>query len=162
MDELETALAETIAEVLEQQAFMFAEPQDCAELETEAESFMSASICFTGSVNGMLEGMLTTSLGVDLAANVLGIEPDDEQAEQLAQDALKEMLNVICGQLLTRVYGAAPIFQLSIPVSQLLDVIAWEELQMQENCVGLLIDDEHPALFRLSLEEGPLEPVVDA
>ena len=154
MTETTNVLEDTVGQVLEQQAFMFAEPCSCEELEVEAGDFLRASIRFEGPVDGCVDLVIPAALGVELAANVLGIEPEDEEAEALAQDALKEMLNVICGQVLTGLYGTGQVFQLSIPTARPIDGDPQEELGQSGECIAFLIDDEHPVVVRLRLEEN--------
>ena len=153
-DEYQATLETAISDVLEQQAFMFSDPCDKAELHPDSESYYHATLVFEGAVQGTLELAISIELSQELAANILGIEPDDTDIAEAAPDALKELLNVICGQFLTASYGSGSVFRLSIPDLKQTDPSGWDTLRDRENAVGFTLDDA-PALACLSLEEAP-------
>jgi CheY-specific phosphatase CheX len=55
------------------------------------------------------------ALARTIAANFLGMDEDDPIVEEHGSDSLGEILNVICGHLLTALYGRDGVFDLSIP-----------------------------------------------
>jgi hypothetical protein len=149
-DEMAVTLVEVVSEVMEQQAFMFADVCDGEEPETEAETFLHTRMKFEGPSCGGLSVAAPKGVCVELAANLLGVEPDDDIAEEDSRDALGEFLNVACGQLLTALYGAGPVFKLSIPKVEALDRTGWEALTRDEGRAMLLVDDA-PVLLKLSV-----------
>ena len=52
---------------------------------------------------------------IELAANMLGLEPVDEAAERAALDALGELLNVICGVLIEAWQGPDSTLRMGVP-----------------------------------------------
>ena len=82
----------------------------------------------------------------ELAANVLGLDEDDEKVEEKARDALKELLNVSCGNILTELAGTEPVFDLSVPIVSDIGLDVWEDLKNNEDFVSLIVDD-YPALL---------------
>jgi hypothetical protein len=50
-----------------------------------------------------------------VAANLLAIEPHEGEAQSGAEDALREFMNVLCGQLVTAWHDSRGIYDLSIP-----------------------------------------------
>lgn len=125
-------------QVLEDTAFMFAETDagdgvdtdalpdsgEDAVSETEGDSvesdapevnFQMVEISFTGPVSGSLaiecDGRFMTSL----AANVLGLDEEDLSEEADKIDALKELVNIICGNFITSLGGSRAVFDLTIP-----------------------------------------------
>jgi len=50
-----------------------------------------------------------------LSANLLGLEAEDSGAQVGAVDAVREFMNVLCGQLITTWYGKNQVFDLTIP-----------------------------------------------
>jgi len=159
-------LAATISEVIEELALM------TVEVAEELEEFVpdtAGSIDFSGPVNGRLSARCHRTLGTKLASNLLGLEPDDDDAHEKACDAFGEMLNVICGNLVTKVFDPERTFTISMPQvenpiesesdepkSEDADV---QEAQnegkwsFQETCTLLL--DESPVEFTLSFFVGP-------
>ena len=103
-------------------------------------------------MRGSLAIAVPSGFGVELAANFLGVDPGEARAEDLAQDATEELLNVICGQLLTRLYGCGYVFQLSIPEARSIGTERWNALGKEKEGIGFLVDDEYPALIRFSAE----------
>lgn len=60
----------------------------------------TVTIGYSGPLNGELELLAPTELGLGIVSNLLGIDPDDPEAENRADDCTKELLNVVCGRLL--------------------------------------------------------------
>lgn len=153
-DDSRAAVVQVAAEVLEQQAFMFAEEVSKEDLETAEEAFNRISIAFTGPPSGGLCVTLPGDLSAELAVNILGVDDEDELEEGDAADAVKELVNVICGQLLTSMFGTETVFQLTIPTVEELDRAGWEAAKADGEAIGLSIDDS-PALAVLSLADEP-------
>ncbi len=76
---------------------------------------MQAEIFYRGPLQGRLRCWTTRTFAARLAANLLGIEPTQAEAEVAAEDAVRELANVLCGQLVTTWYGKDAVFKLSIP-----------------------------------------------
>lgn len=148
--EHEVMLARVFARVAGDLAFMFIEPQEDGFIPSPSGPCVSATIAFSGKFEGSLSIAVPTALCPVIAANVLGVEPEDESATDQLYDALTELLNVTCGNLLTALAGDEPVFDLTIPTVQSLDLRAWDELQRTPGTVGLVLE-EHPVLLRLSL-----------
>lgn len=72
-----------------------------------------AVVDFDGPIHGRLAVRLSGGVLPALAANMLG---DDESPSLVMQrDALGEVANVICGNVLPRLVGAAAVFNLRAP-----------------------------------------------
>ncbi|MCL2183949.1 MAG: chemotaxis protein CheX [Chitinispirillia bacterium] len=105
--------------ILEELAFLFCESQDASAFDyNQIHDAHKASMLFTGPKNGKCELAAGRNLCLLLASNMLGIEPDEDQAqaEAHADDALKEALNVICGRFLTEAFGEEAVYSLTAPV----------------------------------------------
>lgn len=107
-----STLKATLSEVLANLAFMFAD--DEAPDMPEPGPWLETSIGYEGPQCGTLRFACSRTFAVELAANLLGTEVDDE-ASAKAADAAKEFVNVICGQLITRVFGSGDVYNLTIP-----------------------------------------------
>lgn len=107
-------LASVVLEVLGDLAFMITDDEP---VQTPAEAdWLQGEIAYHGAATGTVRCWCTRGLAIQLAANLLGIETEEDRAQLSAEDALREFLNVLCGQLVTAWYGRTAIFNLSIPV----------------------------------------------
>jgi hypothetical protein len=106
-------LAAIVTEVLGDLAFMVGD--DAPAALPPGAVWLQCEIQYEGPVGGTLCCWCTRDFAIQLAANLLGIEPDEGDAQVGAADAVRELLNVLCGQLVTAWYGQTAIFNLSIP-----------------------------------------------
>ncbi len=134
-------LARVLETVLEQLAFMFGEAVEKKELITGGEKYLHATMGYTGSQSGSVGVAIPAELGVVLASNILGIDEEEEMALEKSIDALKEFLNIVCGQLLTTVYGDEPVFDLSVPKVEELNKARWEDLVNKPESIGMIVED---------------------
>ena len=142
-------LTEVFVDVLEKVAFMFAElPEDDQEFDAPGDC-VKVSMSFQGRACGNLSLTAPEPLCVSLAANVLGVDEDDDQAKEGGFDALKELLNVICGNLMTTLMGEDQAFDLSVPSIEHVGQVDWEELAKAPGAILFVVDDESPMLVQL-------------
>jgi len=134
-------VAQVFCEVLEKLAFMFGEPAGKEKSVPTEPAYIQTKMTYTGQTRGMLALTVPASLCPHIAANVLGIDPDDERAVAASLDALKEVLNVTCGHVLTALAGETPVFDLSVPRTSTLDAGQWTELLERPGAVALSVDD---------------------
>ncbi len=143
---------DVFCDVLEQLAFMFGEPVDKEELVKNNTKHVQAHMSFSGDQSGEIFVTVPSDMCPELAANVLGVEPDDERVFDLANDALKEILNITCGQLLTTVIGVEPVFDLSVPDINNINPRKWSKLLEEPESLGFLVDD-YPVLLNFIIKE---------
>ena len=118
MDELQyEATLRAVAGVLERQAFLFAEPLPAGAFRSNGKEYLAATLVFEGPVRGGMLAAFPESLAREMAANLLGAEPDQDRAAEFAADALGEFLNVACGHLLTALFGTGHAFDLTAPLT---------------------------------------------
>lgn len=111
------ALRNVVGAVMEQTAFLFPEPVNLEEGITFDEfELVSATLRFNGDREGEMALVVPVGLCHELSANILGEEISDEINRDKCADAAKEMLNIITGQMLTRLFGDGALFNLSAPV----------------------------------------------
>jgi CheY-specific phosphatase CheX len=149
MADVRLVLAQTFSEVLERQAFMFAEPYSEPLGDSLTADYLQVTICFSGPVRGRLDLVAPKALGHGLTANILGA--GDQLTFDQAQDTLKELLNVVCGQVLTSLYGTEHVIGLSIPTICRIDPEQGMGWRQHPEGVSFLIDNEIPAHLFLSL-----------
>ena len=138
-------------DVFEQLAFMFGEPVENDELAENNTRHLQAYMTFSGDRTGEIIMTVPDKMCPEIAANVLGVEPDDEQVMDLAGDALKEILNITCGQLLTAVAGERPVFDLSVPEVRKISSRKWSKLLKGDESLGFMVDD-YPVLLNFRLD----------
>lgn len=133
-------LYELVSGILEEAAFIFTDPAQ--EIESRSEDAISVLLPFTGDSAGSL--VLTTGANIctEIAANLLGIEPDDPLALTKATEAQGEILNIIAGKLLVELLGNHTNYTIGIP--EAISPTISEYQQMQERAVQslYLIDEE--------------------
>jgi CheY-specific phosphatase CheX len=76
-------------------------------------------VAFAGPCAGALDVAVSDDLAVALAANMLGLDPDAVRADAgVRQDAVGELANVVCGNVLPLVAGREAVFHLAAPVAR--------------------------------------------
>ncbi len=115
MDEqFEKTLSNIAIETFEKLAFLFAFPADEADTG-QPDSMVTAGVSFAGSFSGTLIIKVSAEALPELAANMLGVDEDEETTLDQQHDALKETLNVICGNLLPEIAGRQEVFNIDSP-----------------------------------------------
>ena len=107
------------------------------------DTWLETSIGYHGAASGTLTLRCPRAFTILLAANLLGIEVQDDDADHTAEDAAKEFMNIVCGQFITSYYGPDPVFDLTIPNTRELyetDTI----LDSDESRSSLLTVDGYP------------------
>ncbi|GLC25327.1 chemotaxis protein CheX [Roseisolibacter agri] len=96
-------------------ALLFAEsPPSGAQLD--APLTHAVRVAFTGPCAGALDVAVSDDVAVALAANMLGLDPDTVRHEsQWRHDAVGELANVVCGNVLPLVAGREAVFHLAAP-----------------------------------------------
>ncbi len=113
---LRPALGDLMREVVGELAFMITdEPVGGPDA---GAVWLTAEIRYGGPASGVLRCWTTRALATRLAANILGVDTDEGRAMAQAEDALRELLNVLAGQLVTAWHGSVAVFNLTIPVVQ--------------------------------------------
>lgn len=108
----------TIVKILEEWALMMVE----REGETDVPPFdasrpvLIAELSFEGILHGTYRVLAQEEFATILTSNLLG--SGEESSEEERADALREMTNVISGNLLTATFGADTVFRLSAPQSR--------------------------------------------
>lgn len=108
------ALHKVAEDVLEKLAFIFSFPEEERE-DPDPEGVVGVGVTFSGPFNGILFMRIAKDILPELAGNMLGID-EDETTGELQHDALKELLNVVCGNLLPALAGKERIFNVGAPV----------------------------------------------
>jgi chemotaxis protein CheY-P-specific phosphatase CheC len=145
-------LIESLTEALETTAFMMPLPPE-DELPTPTQGVL-VRIDFNGPVNGTIELWAGMEFAQMMAANIMGLEPDDPEAQSKGIDAVKEIVNIIGGVLLAKLTDSpADMFNLTVPQSQEdLNSESWEQYLAQDD-VTVLDVDGFPVATRLLIKD---------
>lgn len=144
MHATEETLAAVGKEVFETMAFTFEMPGQ--DPPAEGEATVRATVAFAGPVHGTLSIVLPVAMLPALVANMLGEDEGTEFPEQQLHDAVGELANVICGNVVQTLAGAQAVFTLESP---------WIEAPPAP--AGPPSADETVTTARLSLESGSAE-----
>jgi CheY-specific phosphatase CheX len=113
---LREELGAVTSHVLEQMAFMFPEPADLLDGMILGDfELIIVDVSFGGEREGMTSLVVPMEFCRELSENMLGEEVDEANSEEACFDAAKEIVNIITGQLLTRLYGSTAVFDLAPP-----------------------------------------------
>jgi CheY-specific phosphatase CheX len=109
MLKIRQTLTNSIFEVFERMFYVFLEPAE----SPDGEYHYCAGINFSGPLSGELTAVFSGPLTEVMLKNMLNVG-DSEINERLMEDCLKESVNMICGNFLSK-YDSAQVFDLSIP-----------------------------------------------
>ena len=98
----------------------------------------AVSVSFVGPSTGALVVAVSDDVAVALAANMLGLDPDAVQADPaLRHDALGELANVVCGNVLPLVAGRGAVFHLAAPAPCALPAFAASGTPLHVETLGV-------------------------
>ena len=135
-------------EVFEQLAFMFGEELEKAAVESTDDDFIKATMKFSGHSCGSMDIIVPTRMAPILAYNILGIDENDPMDPGIAEDALKELLNTLCGRMLPALFTDIAIFDLCPPETGAISHKQWQELLDHQDTLAFAIDDS-PILINI-------------
>ena len=148
-------LAEVVARVFQQTAFLFPEPAESPAGISAAEGKVyEISLTFSGDREGDVSLVMTEALCRELAANVLGEDPTDDDTLEKALDAAKETLNIIAGQYLIEMFGNKELFNLTAP--QVAEVTPEQAAGDRTDRVCSLVEG-HPVFATAAMRAGAYE-----
>jgi hypothetical protein len=111
---LEQTLCYVAEEQFESLAFLFPLPADPEVPAPAVAEWTTVSVDFTGPFGGQLYLAVPSEMLAVLGSNMLGMdEPAATAGRQI--DALKELINVVCGNLLPAIAGDEAAFDVKAP-----------------------------------------------
>lgn len=140
-------LMEVASQTLEQLAFIFSFPDD---MDTDAiwdEAATGCHVTYNGPSQGDLLLIISNAAMPELASNMLGMDEEEAPPVDQQKDALKEALNVICGNLLPKIGGTEAVFDIQAP--EILEAEAAKALMND-----FMANPQGCASARLSLDDG--------
>jgi CheY-specific phosphatase CheX len=113
--QIRNIMAVVANETLEKLAFLFAFSDD-ERVNDGPEPAVTGRVDFNGYFSGVLMMRISQGAVAELAVNMLGLDDDSKISDDEQQDAFKEMLNVICGNLLPAIAGDQREFSIGPPL----------------------------------------------
>lgn len=132
-------LAETLAGTLEEAAFVFVEPQETPP--AFPAKVLEARIGYAGPSSGELTLVADATLAATLAANLLG-EEEGEATASRASDALGELLNMVVGAFVVRLFGAEVRCKLGVPRVREVGASEHQARLRAAACAAHLVEEE--------------------
>jgi len=152
-EHLQETVTTTFVDVVEKLTFMFGEHVAMDDVAPGHEPWTEARMAFSGDVTGSLAVIVPQSLQPEIAANILGLDHDMLQQTEVLNDALREMLNVVCGHVIRALAGPSCHFDLVTPQNVELSPEELRELMDDPDTTAYMLDDE-PVLMNLKLERS--------
>lgn len=146
----ENLLRDIFSDVIEKLAFMFVEETEEKRFIKADSNFFQAKMTFAGAMTGAFTLVVSEKMCSEIAVNILGIVSEDKIGKAQMSDALKEVLNVVCGNFLTAFAGDRSVFELSLPVVSEISESSKKALLNEPEAMELFVDDS-PVLLHFSL-----------
>ena len=134
-------LNDVVVDTLQKLAFLFAAPLEGPAPEDMRE-LATVRVRFSGPLCGGMQLSLSRPVLAELAGNMLGADDASALSADEQHDALRELINVICGNLLPMIGGGTAEFNIQTPFIPAAGVSAAAELASVN------------ALSNLSVESG--------
>jgi CheY-specific phosphatase CheX len=112
--QLKSILTAVTNDTLEKLAFLFAFADEERDIDSPDPAVVGR-VDFNGHFKGFLMMRISESVVPELASNMLGLDDDAQISETQQQDALQELLNVICGNALPAIAGDQVEFSIAAP-----------------------------------------------
>ncbi len=141
-EQIKETLYSVAEEVLEKLAFIFSFPEEERELMDYNDAVI-ARVSFKGPFMGTLTMAVSADAIPEIAGNMLGLEDNFDATTEQQYDALKELINVICGNLLPAIAGKQTVFNVEAP-----NIISADDVMISE-------DTPKPAsVAKLDMDDG--------
>ena len=139
-------------DVSERMLFMFGERLERHELPPSPESALIARMAFVGPVRGTIGLAASRAACLHFAHAAMGTNGDEAADDALGIDALRELVNVLCGNLLVELAGDDAVFEVSVPVVNNLTSSSWGTMADQKSTLAFAVD-EHTVLLQITTKQ---------
>ncbi len=148
------AVEKIVPEVIQNFVYLFCDPLDSADVTLPQSPLICAETVFRGDVKGELSIGTTPELCREMAANITGAEATGGEPTGMAEDALGEVVNVVCGHLVTALAGENAEVTPAIAKVTRKEAEGWKEL-LADSETSAFKAGEELMLVRLSVEKHP-------
>ncbi|ERP31719.1 hypothetical protein [Chitinivibrio alkaliphilus] len=129
--DIRAILERTAGVILEESAYLFTALLDeGATPDVATWDAQGAAVSYEDedkTVHGEVHLWYPPGISTIAAANMLGIDEGDERAVSKGDDALREILNIVAGNVLSSIYGEDILFNLTVPYRLDRDVLMDDE-----------------------------------
>jgi len=136
----EDILVQDVSSVMKSLARFFSEPADKTDFPTPTGGIWLATVPFSGPLEGMLRVAMDKALGGEIVNAILAGEAEPEQRDSMAEDAVKEMANILCGHVLSSLAGLKAASTPKPPRLDTVEEIHWRELLDDPQTVPFWVD----------------------
>jgi len=155
-EKIKTILSRVAVKTFEELVFLFAFDEDEAGT-WQTDPAVAAGISFSGIFSGTLIMKLSAKILPQLTTNMLGVDEQEETTLAQQYDALKETLNVICGNLLPKIGGTQEVFNIDPPAIVAEDGVIKRNNRRNPVCkVTLALEEGSCELFLFTDDRIPL------
>lgn len=110
------AASEIITKVISETTYLFLDPlEEESQPDPDTWQAIGVTIEFHGLATGTISLWVEDHFRQTAAMNMLGVDDIGGVSVEKQNDAIKEILNIVSGNLLTTLYGKQDIFELGIP-----------------------------------------------
>jgi len=99
-------------DTFESLAFLLPMPESDESVDCPSAT---VTVDFAGPFNGRLVLTLPTAALAELAGNMLGLDDEEGVPTESRTDAMKELGNVVCGNVLPAIAGTSAVFDVAAP-----------------------------------------------
>ena len=107
-------LTDVVVDTLEKLAFLFAVPLEGSAPE-DTQELATVQVRFSGPLCGGMQLSLSLPVLAELAGNMLGADDGSALSADEQHDAMRELINVVCGNLLPLIAGNSAEFNIQTP-----------------------------------------------
>ena len=149
-EEINKKALNVIINILNECSYIFADPISEEDIPSLNElNLRGVTLEYKGHKSGNVSLFANDEFLRYAAANMLGIDEDSNDAIEKGFDSIKEILNMVVGNLLTEIYGCDPIFDIGIP-SILNSLDEMEDFQEKDRiCLNA---DDHILIFEFNIQ----------
>ena len=148
---LETVIKRVFPDVIQNLAYMFCDRLEKEEAKAVGNDLLRAGMIFTGGMNGEMSLLASKGICDRIACNILGSDSRAQSSPESARDAIREVLNVTCGHILTSIAGEKAPMELSTTEVGECEVADWEKAREAQNAYAFRLEDES-VLFVVEVE----------
>ncbi|MBU8920401.1 MAG: chemotaxis protein CheX [Bacteroidales bacterium] len=138
-------------DVLEQLAFMFGESVPVDEMPEAVDNGLAATMNFSGDSTGVITLVIPADMRGEFADNILGMDLDADAGVEDEDDAVREVLNIIAGNVLTALAGENALFDLAVPETRHILSDEWDSILSDSGSICFMLD-EMPVILNLAVE----------
>ncbi len=134
-------LTEALSHVLMSMVSLSPRVMEAADMPEVKGDALNVRIEYTGEHAGELGLIIEKPLATLMAARILGLAHTKDVYDDMIEDALRELLNVVCGHFVTLMYGYTPVLKISLPKVFTIGSAVCNVLRTNPNVCTFMVED---------------------